>query len=129
MEEIKKLSGKKLILITLSAIGINEIGKIFSSFIFINFNKFALFGLDNISNQLYFCLHISKPLYIVATLLLSLAVYKGIFKDSYGKSYMIFFWVLILLFIIFRLIGFYFITNSLDFNINSFEYFKSSLCY
>ena len=123
-----KLNGKKLIILTLLAIAINEIGTKVVFFISYYSSKYGIFGLDTISNQFLYCLKLALPIYILSVLIIAFLIDKKILTEFYDKNHRIFFWILLSLFVISSIAPYLYIFNTMEYTVENFLYFESSIC-
>ena len=123
-----KLNGKKLIILTLLAIGIDEIGQKVVFFISYNGSKYGIFGLDTISNRLFYCLELALPIYLLSVLITAFLIDKKILTEFYDKNHRIFFWIILSLFIISGIAPYLYIFNIMEYTVENFLQFESSIC-
>ena len=125
---IKKLEGKKLIILSLLALGILESAKSIIYFIFNKSIEWNFLGWNNVTKQLFFCLNLALPIYVLMVLAILIVLDKKILAIYYDKYHRIFLWVLILLIMLLTIIVYSYIFNQTIYTPQNFEQFRSSIC-
>ena len=125
---IGKLDGKKLVILSLLALGIDESSRSIVYFTLDKFAKWKFFELNEINKQLFFCLNLAIPIYFLIVLVLMVILDRKILLVYYDKYHRIFLWILIFLILVSTILIYYYIFNRIEYTIGNFEQFRSSIC-
>jgi len=124
-EYIKKLDGKKLVILSILALGIDEGIKSIMNFIV---SKSVTYSFIGLSQQLFFCFNLALPIYFIIILSTLFILDRKILVIYYDKYHRTFLWILLLLITILTIVIYLYIFSQTEYTLQNFEQFKSSIC-